>query len=196
MLKASERRRQLWLRKSSSHRTRRWREMDSNFRFRARAEPARRCPRDFRSSPSTVPTSAACKGPAPDRRSADTPSDDQAADGCLDVAAMRIIRSPGRLRRVSTGSAPRARIATPFRLFCSLSPRRTDTRWGGALIRPGFARADERPPIEHFRWRAATVPGNLNSCPAEGDQAAFDRGRIAPGTAASRLTMPIAESRS
>src|ERR1700726_1215716 len=38
-------------------------------------EPARRCPKDFGSSPSTVRTSAACNrisGPAPDCRSADT----------------------------------------------------------------------------------------------------------------------------
>jgi len=42
---------------------------------RARSEPARRCPKDFGSSPSTVRTSAACNrisGPAPDCRSADT----------------------------------------------------------------------------------------------------------------------------
>jgi hypothetical protein len=42
---------------------------------RARSESARRCPKDFGSSPSTVRTSAACNrisGPAPDCRSADT----------------------------------------------------------------------------------------------------------------------------
>ena len=61
-------------------------------------------------------------------------SDEQAADGRLDVAAMRIIRSPGGLRRVSTGSAPRARTATPFQLFCPARPRRTDTRWAGPLF--------------------------------------------------------------
>jgi hypothetical protein len=61
-------------------------------------------------------------------------SDEQAADGRLDVAAMRIIRSPGGLRRVSTGSAPRARIATPFQLFCPARPRLTDTRWAGPLF--------------------------------------------------------------
>jgi hypothetical protein len=60
-------------------------------------------------------------------------SDEQAA-GRLDVAAMRIIRSPGGLRRVSTGSAPRARIATPFQLFCPARRRRTDTRWAGPLF--------------------------------------------------------------
>src|SRR5580700_1129329 len=41
----------------------------------ARSEPARRSPKDFGSSPSTVRTSAACNrisGPAPDCRSADT----------------------------------------------------------------------------------------------------------------------------
>ena len=52
-----------------------WREMDLNFRFRARSESASRCPKGFGSSPSTVRTSAACNrisGPAPDCRSADT----------------------------------------------------------------------------------------------------------------------------
>ena len=33
------------------------------------------------------------------------------------------------MRRVSTGSTPRARIATPVQLFCPARPRRTDTRW-------------------------------------------------------------------
>ena len=47
------------------NRTRRWREMDSNFRFRARSEPARRCPKDFGSSPSTVRGSAPGRGGSP-----------------------------------------------------------------------------------------------------------------------------------
>ena len=63
-------------------------------------------------------------------------SDDQAAERRLDVAAMRIIRPPDRPRRVSTGSTPRARIATPVQLFCPARPRRTDTRWAGPLFAP------------------------------------------------------------
>ena len=75
----------------------------------ARSEPARHCPKDFGSSPSTVRTSAACNrisGPAPDYRSAIQASDDQAASGRLDVAAMRVIRPPGRPRRLSPTSSP------------------------------------------------------------------------------------------
>jgi hypothetical protein len=89
--------------------------MDSNFRFRARAEPARRCPKDFGSSPSTVRTSAACNrisGPTPDFRSADTGirrSGRRRPPRCSGYAYHPTARQAA--AGLSTGSAPRARIA-------------------------------------------------------------------------------------
>ena len=111
--------------------------MDSNFRFRARSERRAAVQKTlgvvrqpFEQAQLVIEFRARRRIAVRQIQA----SDEQAADGRLDVAAMRIIRSPGGLRRVSTGSAPRARIATPFQLFCPARPRRTDTRWAGPLF--------------------------------------------------------------
>ena len=52
-------------------------------------------------------------------------ADEHAVDRGLDVAAVGIVRIARAVpRRVSTGSAPRARMATPFQLFwpCQIAP--------------------------------------------------------------------------
>ena len=73
-----------------------WREVDSNFRFRARSEPALRSPKASSLSSSACRTSAACSrisGPARDHRSADKASDKHVADRRLDGTANQARRA-------------------------------------------------------------------------------------------------------
>src|SRR5580693_3802713 len=102
-------------------------------------EPARRCPKDFGSSPSTVRTSAACNrisGPAPDCRSADTGirrTGRRRPPRCSGYAYHSIARrAAAGLHRL--GAAGEDRYTVPALLPCQTAPYRHTL--GGALIRP------------------------------------------------------------
>jgi hypothetical protein len=84
-------------------------------------------------------TSAACNrisGPALDYRSAIQASDDQAANGRLDVAAIRIIRPPGRPWRVSPPARRRGRGSLRRSSSSALPDRAVPTHVGRAPYWP------------------------------------------------------------